>query len=224
MEIKIPFNDRFRDAMLSGRKTVTSRTRWYGKVGDTFEVFGRKFIIRERFNCRLDDVITDYLSEEGFASPGDFIEFWQKLHPRRGYNPDQIVCVHKFSLMSSNKVWAMCIDCEAELKQSDKQCPRCGSTKKSYKREASVGIGIKVVETIVTQKRKGYHRFMKKMISRWKRSGDPRLTEGVHERLTMDKEKDERHQVVEDEKTGDVIHEEHEPLSQHKNQPKHLEG
>lgn len=129
--------------------------------------------------------------------------------------------------MSSNEVWATCIDCGAELKQSDKQCPKCGSTIKSYKREASVGIGIKVVETRAKQKRKGYRSFMKQMISRWKRSGDPRLTEGVHEERIIDKEdkeKKEYHQVVKDAKTGDVIHEEHKPLSQHKNQPKHLEG
>ena len=109
------------------------------------------------------------------------------------------------------------------MKQSDKQCPKCGSTIKSYKRKASVEIGINVA-TRVTQKRKGYHRFMKEMISRWKRSGDPRLTEGVHEERIIDKEKDEYHQVVKDAITGGVIHEEHESLSQHKNQPKHLEG
>lgn len=124
--------------------------------------------------------------------------------------------------MSSNEVWATCIDCGAELKQSDKQCPKCGSTKKLYKREASVGIGIKAVETRAMQKRKGYRYFVKQMISRWKRSGDLRLTEGVHEERIIDKEKDEYHQVVKDAKTGDVTHEEHKPLSQHKNQPKHL--
>lgn len=126
--------------------------------------------------------------------------------------------------MSSNEVWVTCIDCGAELKQSDKQCPKCGSTKKLYKREASVGIGIEVIETRAKQKRKGYHRFTKQMISRWKPSGDLRLSEGVHEEIIIDKEKKEWHQVVKDAKIGDVIHEEHEPLSQHKKQPKHLEG
>jgi hypothetical protein len=84
-------------------------------------------------------------------------------------------------------------------------------------------IGEKIVGTRATQKRKGYRRFMKEMISRWKRSVNLRLTEGVNEERVIDKEKDEYHQVVKDAKTGDVIHEEHEPLSQHKNQPKHLE-
>jgi predicted amidophosphoribosyltransferase len=123
--------------------------------------------------------------------------------------------------MSSNEVWATCIDCGAELEQSDKQCPKCGSTKKSYKREFHATIGIKVVETRATQKRKGYHRFLKKIISRSKPSGDPRFTEGVHEELIIDKEEKMKHHVVTDVKTGDVIHDEHEPLSKHKNQSKH---
>jgi len=126
--------------------------------------------------------------------------------------------------MNSNEVWATCTDCEAELEQSDKQCPKCGSTKKSYKREFHATIGIKVVETKARQKRKGYHRFMKEMISRSKPSGNPRLPEGVHEERIIDKEQDEYHQVIKDEITGDVTHEEHEPLSQHKNKPKRLEG
>ena len=73
------------------------------------------------------------------------------------------------------------------MKQSDKQCPKCGSTKKSYKREASVVIGIKAVETRAMQKRKCYRYLMKQMISRWKRSVDLRLTEGVLEERIIDK-------------------------------------
>ncbi len=44
--------------------------------------------------------------------------------------------------MSSNEVWATCGDCSEELKQSDKQCPKCGSTKKAYGRKASVALGL----------------------------------------------------------------------------------
>lgn len=121
--------------------------------------------------------------------------------------------------MSSNEVWARCGDCGTVLKQSDKQCPKCGSTKKAFERKAFTAIGLKVVETKAKQKRIGFNKFMKQMISRWKRSRDPKLKgsvgEEVQEEITVDKEKDSYDHVVKDAKTGEIIHEEHEPLSQH---------
>jgi len=122
--------------------------------------------------------------------------------------------------MDNNEVWATCGDCGAELKQSDKQCPKCGSSQKVYGRKASVDIGVKVVETRVTQKRKGFKKFMRQMTSRWKRSRDPKLRgsvgEEVKEELVIDKEKDWKDHIVKDARTGEILHEEHEPLSKHK--------
>ncbi len=51
--------------------------------------------------------------------------------------------------MGSNEVWATCGDCGEELKQSDKQCPRCGSTKKAFGKKASVAIGLKASASYV---------------------------------------------------------------------------
>ena len=121
--------------------------------------------------------------------------------------------------MSTNEVWATCRDCGTELKQDDKQCPKCGSTRKSH--DLSVSDGLVLRDSLsLTQKRKGYKEFMVKMISRWKCSRDPKLRgsvgEEVQEEIVMDKEKDWRDQVVKDAKTGEMLHEEHEPLSQHK--------
>lgn len=116
---------------------------------------------------------------------------------------------------NSSEVWARCGECGTELKQGDTQCPKCGSTKKAYEREASVTVGVKV-GTKATQKRIGFHRFMKQMVSRWKPSVDPRLPNGVQEETVKDKEKDWYDQVVRDAKTGEITHEEHEPLSQHR--------
>lgn len=62
------------------------------------------------------------------------------------------------------------------------------------------------------------------MISRWCRSGDPRLTEGVYEERVIDKEKDEYHQVVRDARTGDITHEDHGPLREHKTASRKEEG
>lgn len=121
--------------------------------------------------------------------------------------------------MSSNEVWARCRDCGTELKQGDKQCPNCGSTKKVYERKASVVIRPKVVEARAKQKRKGYKGFMVKMISRLKRSRDPKLKgcvgEEVKEEMIFNKEKDWKDHVVTNAKTGEILHEEHEPLSKH---------
>ena len=118
--------------------------------------------------------------------------------------------------MDSNEVWARCGQCQEELKPGDKHCPKCGSTQKAYERKASVKIGLKVVETRATQKGKGFKRYMKQLVSRWRPSGDPELKNGIQEERIIDKEKNEYHQICKDAKTGDITHEEHEPLSQHK--------
>ena len=52
--------------------------------------------------------------------------------------------------------------------------------------------------------------------SGWKKSGDPRIKDGVYEDRIIDRRKDEYHQIVKDVETGKILHEEHEPLSQHK--------
>lgn len=122
--------------------------------------------------------------------------------------------------MGNNEVWATCGDCGAELKQSDKQCLKCGSTKKVYERKASVSIGV-VTSGKSVHKREGIKRPLKEIIfNRWKRSGDPKLKNGVREDLVVDREKDEYHQVVKDAKTGEVTHEEHQRLSEHNKQGK----
>ena len=119
-------------------------------------------------------------------------------------------------------MWARCGQCGAELKESDKECPKCDSTRKAFGRKASTSIAVKIVETTAKQKREGFRRFMKQMISRWRPSRSPELKDGVNEERIIDKEKDEYHHTVKDARTREVTHDEHEPLSQHKNQSKHL--
>lgn len=117
--------------------------------------------------------------------------------------------------MDSSDLWAKCAKCGAELKQGDKQCPRCASTAMAYERPALVKEGI-IVHSKTKQKRKPFKNPIRQMISRRKASGDPRLKDGVQEEITIDQEKDEYHQVVKDAKTGQILHEHHEPLSKHK--------
>ena len=116
--------------------------------------------------------------------------------------------------MSSKDVWAQCKDCGEELKQDDKQCPKCNSTRKSYYRGMIVRIGISV-STKVKHKRKGKGTLREMIGNRWKHSGDPRLKDGVREDMVVDRERDEYHHVVKDAATGEITHEEHEQLSKH---------
>ncbi len=53
------------------------------------------------------------------------------------------------------------------------------------------------------------------MISRWRKSGDPRLPKGVHEERTINREKKTYDQVVKDVNTGNITHEEHVSLEDH---------
>ena len=116
--------------------------------------------------------------------------------------------------MSSNEVWARCGNCDTELKETDKQCPECGSTKKVYKKEVSVALGLSV-SIGGKHKRKGSGTLREWISNRWKRSGDPKLKNGVREDRVIDREKDEYHHITKDAKTGEITHEEHEPLSKH---------
>jgi len=76
---------------------------------------------------------------------------------------------------------------------------------------------IKIRESLgIKHKRKGIKRFLSHIVQRWKQSVNPKLEEGVYEERIVDRGKNEYHQVVKDAKTGEIIHEEHHPLSQHK--------
>lgn len=97
MKVAIPFQDDFRGRMLQGLKVVTSRTRRYGKQGDTFDAFGATFTFRYVMRCPLELVALLLYRAEGFTSSEDFIQCWQRLHPRKGYQADQIVYVHYFT-------------------------------------------------------------------------------------------------------------------------------
>lgn len=95
MKVKISFLERFKDPLLSGEKTWTSRTKRYGKVGDTFDAFGATFEIQKVERSPLYYVASNF-EEEGCKSFEDFVELWSKIHYRKGYVPSQVVWVHVF--------------------------------------------------------------------------------------------------------------------------------
>lgn len=99
VKVKIPFKERFREPLVNSVKTWTSRTKRYGKPGDTFEVFGQEFLI-EKVERRMLEDVADHWREEGCTSKLDFMNLWIKLHARKGYLATQRVYVHVFKRIS----------------------------------------------------------------------------------------------------------------------------
>ena len=83
-KVSIPFLPRFKESMLNGTKTMTSRRKRYGNVGDTFDAFGASFQIVEVGRLTLGD-IASFWKEEGMESLEDFTRTWTQIHPHN-YN------------------------------------------------------------------------------------------------------------------------------------------
>jgi len=95
---RLPFRPEFEEAVRSGQKTVTSRTRRYGSVGDVLDTpFGPVRLVSV-VRMLLASVVARLWREEDFGNSGEFVDAWVRLHPRRGYIPEQWVWVHEFVL------------------------------------------------------------------------------------------------------------------------------
>jgi hypothetical protein len=99
-EVVMPFQPEFKESMLTGKKTATTRTRRFGRPGDWFRQFGHIFVLREVYELQLSRSIYCHYKEEGFDSPLEFRDFWNKLHPHIPYaqRPNRVVYLHNFSL------------------------------------------------------------------------------------------------------------------------------
>ena len=92
----IPFMAEFEERMLSGQKTATTRTKKYGNGGDLFSAFGHSFQITKVDKVYLGDVCSVFYRQEGFSSQSEFVECWNRLHPRKKYYFSNIVWLHQF--------------------------------------------------------------------------------------------------------------------------------
>ncbi len=97
-------------------------------------------------------------------------------------------------------------------------CPHCRKTGKAC--DVAVNDGIIVGDGFrLRQKRKGFEKFMAEIISRRLSSSNPKLPKGILEHRAIDKEHNAYDQVVKDATSGEIIHEEHVPLNEHKTEP-----
>jgi len=115
--------------------------------------------------------------------------------------------------MSSQGVF--CKNCGTKLEPHQRPCPACGCTNVLYEEELSETIIVRE-GCKVRHKRKGFRKFIAEVINDWFPSRNPKLSEGVEKLRIIDKERDMYDEVVKDARTGETIHETHEPLSQHK--------
>jgi hypothetical protein len=97
-KIDMPFRPEFEGSMRSGRKKATTQTKPYGEPGDWFEAFGMIFVLTWVYKTMLESVAYHFYFEEGFESRQEFIDYWNRLHPRVKYGdrPERTVYLHRF--------------------------------------------------------------------------------------------------------------------------------
>jgi hypothetical protein len=78
--IDLPFSERMKQALLSGRKSCTTRRTRKGDPGDWFEIDGETFRILDVHEAPLRMVRDVLYRLEGCTSPNDFECVWRSLH------------------------------------------------------------------------------------------------------------------------------------------------
>lgn len=95
----LPFLPEFRAAVLEGRKTLTCRSKPYGNacdvVGTPFGPVRFTMIIQ----VPLGLVGRHLFASEGLRSPMEFVEVWNRIHPRAGYDQNRLVWLHEFEVV-----------------------------------------------------------------------------------------------------------------------------
>lgn len=100
MRVRLPFQPRWRPAVLAGSKTTTVRAKRMGAPGDEFEVEGARFRLTHVEALPLGEACRLHWKEEGMASADEFEATWSANHPTRGYRPADSVWLHRFERVS----------------------------------------------------------------------------------------------------------------------------
>jgi len=96
MKIEIPFNNWSKERLKQG-KHATTRIKKYGEVGDTFTVDGMTYGLHFVGKCHLQFISFFMWKTEGAKDEIEFINVWEKIHPRKGFDPEQLVWFHYFT-------------------------------------------------------------------------------------------------------------------------------
>ena len=86
----IPFNEWSKTRIKEGRKICTSRNKRYPNDPRLIKINGKPLILA----LPLGTVKWCLWKEEGDDSPEEFEEVWNSIHPKRKFDPSQIVHVH----------------------------------------------------------------------------------------------------------------------------------
>jgi len=105
--VTIEFNEWSKMRLLYGSKRATSRRRRKGQVGDVFIVsfdkgldndcpFSKTYKIKHIEHVSLGFVADHFYAMEGAMTPGEFIDVWNQIHPRKTFEKNQKVYLHVF--------------------------------------------------------------------------------------------------------------------------------
>jgi hypothetical protein len=101
--VTIPFRDDMAYQAVWGLKTATSRNEKYGEVGDIFEVKSKgriqAFELTGVYKLSVGYVADKLFRDEGMFCRQEFIDVWKQIHPKKGFDPDQIIWTHFFMKM-----------------------------------------------------------------------------------------------------------------------------
>ena len=96
MQIFIPFAVDMKTAILNRKKNATRRYKRYGNVGDSFNIATYAYFLTEVFKQPLSEMTEVDALEEGFENLEQFFKRWRELHPRRKFDLNDAVWVHKW--------------------------------------------------------------------------------------------------------------------------------
>jgi hypothetical protein len=102
LEIDVSFLPEFGPPMLAGKKTCTSRNSKLGERGDIFPAFGATFEIIAVKRLGLFYVSHHLYRYEGFNTPEEFIDCWNRIHPRAQFDPLRQVYTHFFKRIDAH--------------------------------------------------------------------------------------------------------------------------
>jgi hypothetical protein len=94
--VEIPFNDWSCERLAEREKTATTRTSRYGDPGDEFVVDGTVYELTHVVHVPLRVVADHFYGVEGCDSRAEFIDVWEDIHYRRGFEPEWPVYLHLF--------------------------------------------------------------------------------------------------------------------------------